>query len=213
MTDIPGWIAATSVEAERSYRRRRQRGATHVVRKTALPPGSSCSVSALVHLSADRTMTAGRHLSRVAVPLQRPPQPCHPNGAIAPGVCCEALARPGARIRDWEALAMTRCPWCGRQFTARHGGREQRFCGPCCRRAYHDAARAWALAELAAGRLTVDTIRHPVPATRALPVRPSEQASLPDTDPTFMAALRARDPARGNRPADSAGLVAPPLLP
>jgi hypothetical protein len=102
---------------------------------------------------------------------------------------------------------MSRCPWCGRPFAARHGGREQRFCGPCCRRAYHDTARAWALAELTAGRLTVDAIRHPVPATRALDRRASEQASLPPPDPAFMAALRARGSMRPTVPIGPEGIA------
>jgi hypothetical protein len=81
------------------------------------------------------------------------------------------------------------------------------FAAPVAARAYHDAARAWALAELAAGRLTVDAIRHPVPATRALPLRPSEQASLPEPDPAFMAALRASGSMRPTVPIRPEGIA------
>jgi hypothetical protein len=60
------------------------------------------------------------------------------------------------------------CCWCNRPFRARRdGGRAQRFCRPSCRRAFHGAARAWALAELAAGRLTLADIKNGRPATRA----------------------------------------------
>jgi hypothetical protein len=65
-----------------------------------------------------------------------------------------------------EAL---RCSWCDRPFRARDSrGRAQRFCQPSCRRAFHAAARAWALDELAAGRVTVADIKNSLPATRAL---------------------------------------------
>jgi hypothetical protein len=47
---------------------------------------------------------------------------------------------------------------------------------------------------------TVDAIRDPVPATRTLPLCPSAQASLPEPDPTFMAALRARGSMRPTVP-------------
>src|SRR6185312_1087663 len=39
------------------------------------------------------------------------------------------------------------------------GGRSRRFCRSSCRRSFHAAARAWALAELAAGRVTLATPR------------------------------------------------------
>ena len=66
---------------------------------------------------------------------------------------------------------MTACPcsWCGRQFTPRlTGGRDQRFCRPSCRRALHAAARAWVLAEIAAGRLNLGAIKNRLPAPCAL---------------------------------------------
>src|SRR3954451_21547262 len=62
-----------------------------------------------------------------------------------------------------------RCAWCDRPFTPRQtGGHDQRFCRPSCRRALHAAARRWALAELAAGRLALSAIKNGLPATRAL---------------------------------------------
>jgi hypothetical protein len=64
---------------------------------------------------------------------------------------------------------MIPCLWCGRTFLPRRdGGRTQRFCGTGCRRALDAGLRAWTLAELAAGRITVDDIRNKSPATRAL---------------------------------------------
>jgi hypothetical protein len=64
---------------------------------------------------------------------------------------------------------MIPCLWCGRAFAPRRsGGRTQRFCGTRCRRGFDAGLRAWTLAELAAGRLTVDNIRRRSPATRAL---------------------------------------------
>jgi len=54
-----------------------------------------------------------------------------------------------------------RCPWCDRPFGARQtGGRAQRFCREECRRNFHAAARRWALAELAAGRLTISALKN-----------------------------------------------------
>jgi hypothetical protein len=50
----------------------------------------------------------------------------------------------------------------------KNGGRAQRFCRPSCRRAFHGAARAWALDEFAAGRVTVGDFKNGLVATRAL---------------------------------------------
>jgi hypothetical protein len=53
------------------------------------------------------------------------------------------------------------CVWCERLFRPRkNGGRSQRFCRPSCRRAFHAAARTWALDELAAGRVTVADLKN-----------------------------------------------------
>jgi hypothetical protein len=61
------------------------------------------------------------------------------------------------------------CFWCNRPFRPRRdGGRAQRFCRPSCRRAFHAAARAWALEELAIGRMTVADLKKGLTATRAL---------------------------------------------
>jgi len=60
------------------------------------------------------------------------------------------------------------CVWCNRPFPAREGGRAQRFCRPSCRRAFHTAARSWALNAIESGALTVADIRSGLPATRAL---------------------------------------------
>jgi len=48
------------------------------------------------------------------------------------------------------------------------GGRAQRFCQPVCRRAFHAAARTWALDAIAAGILTVTDVRTGPVATRTL---------------------------------------------
>jgi hypothetical protein len=61
------------------------------------------------------------------------------------------------------------CPWCDSQFRPRQtGGRAQRFCRPSCRRAFHAAARNWALGAIVNGALGVEDIRNSAPATRAL---------------------------------------------
>ena len=70
-----------------------------------------------------------------------------------------------------------RC-WCSRLFRGRRtGGRAQRFCQPACRRAFHAAARAWALDAIAAGILTVTAVRTGLLATRAL--APFASAAMP----------------------------------
>ena len=53
-----------------------------------------------------------------------------------------------------------RCLWCGDVFAARQsGGKPQRFCCPCCRRAFHHALHAWAHREWAEGRVTTVALR------------------------------------------------------
>ena len=59
------------------------------------------------------------------------------------------------------------CPWCGARFIPRVGGRPQRFCCVGHRRQYHSAARRYVDREIAAGRLTIATLREST-ATRAL---------------------------------------------
>jgi hypothetical protein len=61
------------------------------------------------------------------------------------------------------------CSWCNRPFRMRQsGGRAQRFCRPSCRRAFHGAARAWALDAIATGVMTVADLKNGLAATRAL---------------------------------------------
>jgi hypothetical protein len=101
---------------------------------------------------------------------------------------------PAARGGIGEAFEMTATPpddhvclWCGREFTARcDGGKAQRFCRPACRRAFHAAARTWALDAIASGRLTVAEIRNGPPAPRALPpagISPAPVLLLPPQQP------------------------------
>ena len=64
---------------------------------------------------------------------------------------------------------MPSCVWCNQPFRAREGGgRAQRFCRPSCRRAFHAAARAWALKAIEMGGLTIADTKSGLPATRAL---------------------------------------------
>ena len=61
------------------------------------------------------------------------------------------------------------CSWCNRPFRARQsGGRAQQFCRPSRRRAFHAAARSWALDAIAKGVLTLADLKNGLPATRAL---------------------------------------------
>jgi len=88
---------------------------------------------------------------------------CHRVPPAFAAALIEATLPAGAMS---EALS---CYWCDRPFRARQGGgRAQRFCRPPCRRAFHAAARAWALDELAAGRVTVGDFKNGLAATRAL---------------------------------------------
>lgn len=70
-----------------------------------------------------------------------------------------------------------RCPWCDRPFRPRQdGGQQQKFCRPSCRREFHAAARAWALAAIASGALSPVDVRSGSAATRALLLCEEEQA-------------------------------------
>jgi len=61
------------------------------------------------------------------------------------------------------------CAWCGRAFTPRAtGGHPQRFCRPPCRRSLDTAGRRWVADAMAAGALTVATLRSGYAATRVL---------------------------------------------
>src|SRR5271170_7409742 len=67
------------------------------------------------------------------------------------------------------AGTMIPCVWCCRGFRLRRdGGCAQRFCGIRCRRALDAGLRAWTLAELAAGRMTVLDIPDASPQRRQL---------------------------------------------
>ena len=84
------------------------------------------------------------------------------------------------------------CSWCGRPFTPRRtGGHDQHFCRPACRRALHAEARRWVLAELAAGRLSLSTIKKGLPATRALDTAAGKPVSVPETGPSSCTAPEA----------------------
>ncbi len=52
------------------------------------------------------------------------------------------------------------CLWCGIEFEPRsNGGKPQRFCSATCRREFEAACRAYAAAEVEAGRLPVSALR------------------------------------------------------
>jgi hypothetical protein len=78
-------------------------------------------------------------------------------------------------------IKLPSCPWCDRPFQVQHtGGRAQRFCQPSCRRAFHAAARKWALDAIADGVVTIAEIRNGAPATRALRKGRERLSPLPD---------------------------------
>ncbi len=53
-----------------------------------------------------------------------------------------------------------KCLWCGEAFEARRdGGKAQSFCRPLCRRAFHEALRAWAHRQWSAGRATTAALK------------------------------------------------------
>jgi hypothetical protein len=76
--------------------------------------------------------------------------------------------------------ATNACDWCETPYRARNsGGREQRFCGERCRRAFHAGVRRWTLGELAAGRLTLVNIKNGLPATRAFATDAAKPSPVP----------------------------------
>jgi hypothetical protein len=100
---------------------------------------------------------------------------------------------PGA-LGGATAAATAICAWCGKRFSPRSsGGRPQRFCRPACRRVCHEAARTWALAELAAGRLTVADLRNAPPTTCALVGGARATSEAPEAQPPAEAAAGRRD--------------------
>jgi hypothetical protein len=71
-----------------------------------------------------------------------------------------------------------RCFWCDRLFRPRQdGGKQQNFCRPSCRRAFHAALRVWALDAVGGGALTITDIKNGLNATRAL--LPAAETVLP----------------------------------
>lgn len=83
------------------------------------------------------------------------------------------------------------CSWCNRPFQARRsGGRPQRFCRAACRRAFHAAARSWALDAIASGRVTLAELKNAFAATRTLPGG-NMSPRLVDDDAPSQAAPRA----------------------
>jgi hypothetical protein len=64
------------------------------------------------------------------------------------------------------------CLWCASAFTARRGGKEQRFCSGPCRTAFHSACRNWAVQAVYDGRVSVDAIRNAPQATCTLILGP-----------------------------------------
>ena len=81
-----------------------------------------------------------------------------------------------------------RCPWCTRLFRPRRGGHAQRYCRTSCRRAFHGAARAWALNAIASGALTLADIMSGSAATRAL--LPEAETVLPGVRRPFVLELK-----------------------
>jgi hypothetical protein len=82
------------------------------------------------------------------------------------------------------------CAWCGHAFAPRRGGTAKVFCTPAHRAAYHRATRQWCEREIAAGRLTVESLRNGAAAAYTLrqqdecpstfPEMRSHDAALPD---------------------------------
>jgi len=99
------------------------------------------------------------------------------------------------RAGDLPMISVPVCCWCKRQFQPRQsGGRPQRFCRPTCRRAFHAVARAWALDELAAGRLPVADLKDGLSTTRALvptafSISPAHEVPRPEARPDEAALL------------------------
>jgi hypothetical protein len=81
-------------------------------------------------------------------------------------------------------IELLSCAWCDRPFQARRsGGRAQRFCRPSCRRAFHAAARSWALDAIASRRVTLAELKNASAATRTLPGGTMSPAPVDDDAP------------------------------
>ena len=78
----------------------------------------------------------------------------------------ETMVFGGPRSQDQRFYAtetsMPECRWCSGTFEPRRGGKAQQFCSEPCRIALHQGARLWALAQLEAGRVTVDQFKEAV---------------------------------------------------
>ncbi len=80
-------------------------------------------------------------------------------GAAAPEPEAAPTAASRVHAHEERAEADAECPWCGAAFARRAtGGQRQKFCSSAHRRACHTAARRWAVREVEAGRLTVETV-------------------------------------------------------
>src|SRR5690349_13491981 len=91
---------------------------------------------------------------------------------------------------------MAVCFWCDQPFRRRQsGGLPQRFCRPFCRRAFHAAARAWALDAMVRDTLILADIKNSVPATRALVVNAIATARILEESPGHATVPAAADEA------------------
>ncbi len=89
------------------------------------------------------------------------------------------------------------CLWCEQPFKCRaSGGKAQRFCSPEHRKAFHRAARRWAVGAVEAGVVTVDCLKNPSSATYTFVGGVMAAQVDPDTGMESLRALRR--PARGN---------------
>ena len=87
-----------------------------------------------------------------------------------------------------EPMTDMDCLWCGTEFEPRsNGGKPQRFCSAPCRREFEAACRAYAAAEVEAGRLSVSALRTAL----------KQRARCVQRDP---ASERGKAPETGERP-------------
>ena len=99
---------------------------------------------------------------------------------------------------------MKPCLWCEQPFECRaSGGKAQRFCSPEHRKAFHRAARQWAVGAVEAGVVTVDCLKNPSPATYTLAGGVRAVRVDPDTGTESLRAQRR--PERGNGAAQQMG--------
>jgi hypothetical protein len=86
-------------------------------------------------------------------------------------VLCLIAAYHGAmRHLDPSNAVRSICLWCNHEFLPRNsGGSPQRFCCAGHRRAFHIAAHQFVLAELSAGRVSVNAVKKLARLTGSLP--------------------------------------------